>query len=119
MPDCDIDCKKVQRLEGQLEKKANRSGVWQAIGLTLSGIILLWAIVTWALADGQKMKTAMVEENKKHTEENRAAIVNTDSKITVIGIKLELMQSSNEKLSQKVEALLKEIRNDKPTQPNR
>jgi len=124
MAKCETTCRdeiygEIRRVDHCLEKKADRAGIWKSISIVLVALGLLWAVVTWATADGTKLKAAAVEENKKVSSENRSAISDIRQQTTIIGVKVELMQKANEELSKSVKDLLKEIRNDKASQPHR
>ena len=90
MVKCETDCR--DELYTEINKKADRSGVWKFTSIIIAVIAIIWGIIFLPF-----------EESRKQTNINTVQIM----KLTTI---LEQQSESNERLTREVKELIREIK---------
>jgi len=108
MAKCETECR--DELFTVINKKADKSGVWKAVIITLGVGTLFWGVIAWSFAESGKLKDLSAAEIKQRCQENSRQISGTAIKIAEIVIKVKQLQESNEELSIDVKTLIREIR---------
>jgi len=90
MAKCETDCR--DELFGEINKKADRSGIWKFTSIIIAVVVIIWGIIFLPF-----------EESRKQTNINTIQIM----KLTTIS---EQQSKSNDHLTKEIRELIKEIR---------
>jgi len=90
MVKCETDCR--DELFGEINKKADRSGIWKFTSIIIAVIAIIWGIIFYPF-----------EESRKQTHLNTIQIM----KLTTIS---EVQSKSNEYLAKEVRELIREMK---------